>query len=158
MDEKLKNELYLTDYEIEMLNNRAEFFGRLGDIQSKYGLPAFTILQYFAKKMRINQQKEIPFDVEAKLVENCQKGNKIIIKNIKEVCRICNLDEDEQEGFYRLILDNNNLCEYFLSNTSKDIIDTINQFNCEGFDKMMTLIKSVDPHFDYNEYNKINNK
>ena len=158
MDEKIKEELFFTDYEIEVLSNRAAFFGRLGNIQSKYSLPSFSIIEYYARKMKINPRKEIPFDVETKLVDNCQRGNKLIIKNIKDVCRVCTLNEEEQENFYRLILDNGYVCDYFLSNNSNDIIKEISTYNCAPFDKLLALIKNIDPNFDYNEYNYINNK
>lgn len=147
-----ENNLELSEREIKVLENRAVLYRKLAQIQSKNGIPALSLLQYYAKKKGIEYDTVIDDRKESQLVKSCNKGNKELIESVKSICKYCNLNEDEQENFYRLILDNGNICDYFLSNSSQSIIKKMSKFNCAENDKMIFLIKLIEPEFDFGEY------
>lgn len=142
--------------DIEILNKRAVFFRKLGAIQAKYGLPSLSLVQFYARKLKISLDQNINNEMEGLIVQNCKMGNNLIIQTTKEVCRTCSLNEDEQEKFYRLILDNGNICDFFLTYETAGIVRKVSSYNCVGSQKLIALFKEIDPKFDIKEYFKNN--
>ena len=142
---------FLSQNEMKAFIERREINIRLGNLVTKYSLPSLSLLQYYAGKLGIDKKKTISAKDEELLVAQVKAGNKVIIKSIKEICTRYNMNADEQKGFYAIVLYSDKVCEYFLSTDTDRIMKKVSAFECEDKARMMTLIKDIDPEFDFNE-------
>ena len=132
-------------------------FDKVRDITHKYNVESIYITKYIVESGQYDVSTMT--DKTEKLIANqASRILHIISKTVKQLCDSFGVMPDTQVSIYRMVLNNEQLCEYFLNNTPENVMKDSQTKDGKGVGDITIeqFLRSIAPSMDMGAESKEN--
>ena len=122
-------------------------FSKVRDITHKYNVDSIFITKYLIESGQYDIAT-IDDKTEILIAKQAERIKHIIAKTVKQLCEYFGAMADTQVSIYRMVLNNEELCNYFLSHSPEAVMADVEASKGAGDLKLDTFLGKIAPSID----------